>query len=142
MTPEHSLPPLIKRTVPINPVTKVRENLLDDAYLVFESEALGKLCLTQKKTPYELHPADVMLAMPNNKASQLTDLSIPEGVEFLGLCGYVAKVMRETLGRGMPVVAVNQQPECRNIPRKYSEDGTELKVVDLIKNRLSEMKSL
>lgn len=132
MTPENSLlPSLIRRTVPINPTIRARKSLLDDAYVIFDSEVLGRVCLTQKKTPYEIHPADVMVAIPDNKASQLTELSYFEGVVFLRTCGRIARIMHKALGRGFPVVAINQQPECRNIPYKYSEDGTELKVQTL-----------
>lgn len=118
---------IVKREIPSNEVVG-GESLAEDAVIDIESETLGKVSLVIKKTPYVENPADLMLTVPDLKISQLTEFEPGKGCEFIALCGRTVGKMHNQLGRGMPVIALNQQAECVYIPNKFAPDGTELKL--------------
>lgn len=114
--------------VPKNPTfTDQPGGLLNDVNFVVGSDSLGELSFIRKKTPYVCNPADGLLMALQSNASQITDLTPLQQKEFLSIAGFIANEFSSRVS-GIPVIAINQQTECREIPSKYSQDGTELKV--------------
>lgn len=123
------LPSLIRREVPRNNVSgKSLEGYTTDAYFVIDDNLLGKIAVVKKWTRYVNNPADVMMIPLESDISQLTELDNENGARFMEICLSLATAMHDKLGYGSPVIAINQQADCHKLPRKYSEDGTEVKV--------------
>lgn len=121
--------PIVYREVPKNPANfPDQKGFLLDSFLTLEHPLIGTVALTRKRTQYVTGPADTMIVPLDLNASQLTELTVVQGHVFFEVCGCVAAAMLELAGNGYPVIAVNQQPECVNIPQKFASDGTELKV--------------
>ncbi len=120
---------VIKRVIPQNEVISPTEGtIFDDCVLHLHSDILGEVKFVRKKTQYVENPADGMLVLRDNAASQLTDLTLVEGKEFIRILFNLANTMHRHLGYGYPTISINQQRDCRLIPRKYLPDGTEVKV--------------
>lgn len=120
---------VIKRVIPQNEITSPSEGtIFDDSVLHLHSDILGEIEFVRKKTQYVENPADGMLILKNSKASQLTDLDLQEGKEFMRVLFSLANSMHRQLGYGYPTISINQQRDCQSIPYKYLPDGTEVKV--------------
>lgn len=125
------LPDILYREVPRNTVSifgKSDRGYKADSLAVIKDDLWGRFGIVRKWTQYVAGPADVMIVPLGSKISQLTELETPRLNRFFHLCGVVVSEMHRKCKNGFPVVAINQQPECVNIPNKYAADGTELKV--------------
>ena len=120
---------IVRREVPINPVhTPDEEGFIKDSFLILKDSALERVALVRKKTQYITGPADLMLVPLMPRGTNLAELTNIQGTRFFGICCEVAAAMSEISGSGFPVIAINQQPECINLPSKFDFDGTEIKV--------------
>ena len=87
----------------------------------------GQLGLIQKVTPYVTNQADTMVAPMYRKISLLDEFKTREGIDYFAFLGRLAGIFLSILGDGIPIVAINQQALCNQIPRKYIDD-VDLKV--------------
>jgi hypothetical protein len=125
------LPDILYREVPRNPVSVLGKSDLGyeaDSLAIVVDDLWKRFGIVRKWTQYMTGPADVMIIPLGTNVSQLTELDSPRLNRFFHLCGSLIDEMQRECGNGFPVVAINQQPECVNIPNKYAVDGTELKV--------------
>ncbi|MBI5358597.1 hypothetical protein HZB69_03175 [Candidatus Amesbacteria bacterium] len=124
-------PDILYREVPRNRVSalgKSNSGYEADSLAIISDNLWGRFGVVRKWTQYVTGSADVMIIPLGSNVSQLTELEAPRLGRFLHLCGSLVAEMHRECGNGFPVVAINQQPECVNIPDKYAADGTELKV--------------
>lgn len=105
-----------------------RPTLREDTHTLLQVNGLGTVGLVQKTRPYVSTPADLMLLPFEKEVSQLTELTAEEGRALFAVTADVATTLHTLIGTGVPVIGINQQPDCVLIPEKYAADGTELKV--------------
>ena len=125
------LPDILYREVPRNTVSvlgKSNGGYEADSLAIIKDGLWGRFGIVRKWTQYVTGQADVMIIPLGSKVSQLTELEAPQLNRLFHLCGTVVSEMHRRCGNGFPVVAINQQTECVNIPNKFAPDGTELKV--------------
>lgn len=116
-----------RQNVATNSIYGESDDLDPNEFMELETPVLGQLSLVRKKTPYVDNPSDMMIRMKDFEYSQITEMPAEKGAALLEICGEILDISEEKFD-GRKFIAINQQVECNNIPSKYAQDGTELKV--------------
>lgn len=116
-----------RQNVATNSIYGESNDLDPNEFMELDTPVLGQLSLVRKKTPYVDNPSDMMIRMKNSDYSQITEMPSEKGGELLELCSKILEISAEEIS-GRKFIAINQQVECNDIPSKYAQDGTELKV--------------
>lgn len=118
---------VIREEVPVNEIYGGRDDFIQNEAISLKDEILGQVSLIRKRTPYVSNPSDIMLMLPDQSASQITDLTNSQGGRLLEVCTEILRVSGSRI-QGARYISINQQTECLDIPQKFASDGTELKV--------------